>query len=53
MEGDENTDMRDGRSRADRDTPQWVKVAAIVTLVIVAMVVVMLIVGGDHGPGRH
>jgi hypothetical protein len=33
--------------------PRWVKVSAIVTIVLVALVVVMLLVGGDHGPGRH
>ena len=34
-------------------TPQWVKVAAIVALVVVALIVVMLLVDGEHGPGRH
>jgi hypothetical protein len=30
-----------------------VKIAAIVALVLVALVVLMLLVGGEHGPGRH
>ena len=36
-------------------TPRWVKVSAIVALVLVVLVVVMLLVGGpgSHGPGRH
>lgn len=51
---------------ADRESttgiPRWVKVSAIVALVLVVLVVVMLLVGGDHGPspgpgghgpGRH
>ena len=35
--------------------PRWVKVSAIVALVLVVLVVAMLIAGGpgDHGPGRH
>jgi hypothetical protein len=33
--------------------PRWVKVSAVVAAVLVALVVVMLLVGGDHGPGRH
>jgi hypothetical protein len=36
--------------------PRWVKVSAIVALILVVLVVVMLLVGGgpgDHGPGRH
>lgn len=34
--------------------PRWVKILAIVLVtVLAALVVVMLIVGDDHGPGRH
>jgi hypothetical protein len=34
--------------------PRWVKIAAIVALLLAALVVVaMLIVGGDHGPRLH
>ena len=33
--------------------PRWVKVAAIVGLIVIVIVVVMLLAGGDHGPGRH
>ncbi len=43
---------------ADRDgtagPPRWVKVVAIVAVVLIAaMVIVMLVSGGSHGPGRH
>lgn len=45
---------------ADREPttgiPRWVRVSAIVALVLVVLVVVMLLVGGGpggHGPGRH
>jgi hypothetical protein len=35
-------------------TPRWVKVAAVIAFVLVVAVVIMLIVGiGNHGPGRH
>jgi hypothetical protein len=34
--------------------PRWVKVFLLVTAAIVVLgVMVMLLVGGDHGPGRH
>lgn len=44
--------------RPDRGSPpgmpRWVKVSAITVGVLVLLVVgVMLIGGGDHGPGRH
>jgi len=36
-------------------TPRWVKVSAVIGLVLVAVVVVVLATGGpgEHGPGRH
>lgn len=35
-------------------TPQWVKVTGIVVAIsVVLLVLVMLVGGGDHGPGRH
>ena len=34
--------------------PRWVKTSAIVALALVAVIViVMLVSGGEHGPGRH
>jgi len=34
--------------------PRWVKVSAIVVaLVIVLVIAVTLLAGGNHGPGRH
>jgi hypothetical protein len=44
---------------ADREsapgTPRWVKISAIVVLIVVLVFVVLLITGGPgrHGPGRH
>jgi hypothetical protein len=35
-------------------TPRWVKVFALVAIVLVLLVLItMFIIGGDHGPGRH
>lgn len=35
-------------------TPRWVKVFAIVAAVLALLVVVLMLVGGgQHGPGRH
>lgn len=34
--------------------PRWLKVSAIVALVLILLVVIMMIIGGgSHGPGRH
>ena len=39
---------------ASAQTPRWVKIfGAIALVVIVLFVVVLLIRGGEHGPGRH
>ncbi|MBA2531167.1 MAG: hypothetical protein H0V23_03565 [Nocardioidaceae bacterium] len=35
-------------------TPRWVKVSAVIAVVLVLAFGVMLLAGGgDHGPGRH
>jgi ABC-type transporter Mla subunit MlaD len=36
-------------------TPRWVKVFALIALVVILLFVILLITGrgGDHGPGRH
>ena len=36
----------------DAGTPRWVKVFAVVGAVVIVLIVVMLVAGG-HGPGRH
>jgi hypothetical protein len=34
-------------------TPRWVKVFAIIAIVVALLVVIVLLTGGGHGPGRH
>jgi hypothetical protein len=47
-----NRDSRADTGRAT-GTPRWVKVFGVVALVLVVLVVVTLVIGGNHGPGRH
>ena len=34
-------------------TPRWVKGFGIILIVVILLVVAMLFIGGEHGPGRH
>lgn len=36
-----------------RRAPRWVKVLALLGAVVVALVVIALLVGDEHGPQRH
>jgi hypothetical protein len=41
-------------SESTAGTPRWVKVSAVIALLVVVLFVVVLLVGGgEHGPGRH
>ena len=43
-----------GAGRGSTGVPRWVKVSAVIAaIVLVAVLVVMLLSGGNHGPGRH
>ena len=33
--------------------PRWVKVSGIIALALVVLVLIVLLAGGNHGPGRH
>jgi hypothetical protein len=34
-------------------TPRWVKVFGVIAVLGVVLLVVLLVFGGGHGPGRH
>ncbi len=44
-----------GRPRGTRpETPRWVKALALGAVAVAfVIIVVMLVAGGEHGPGRH
>jgi hypothetical protein len=33
--------------------PRWVKISAIIALALALLVLIVLLAGGNHGPGRH
>lgn len=33
--------------------PTWVKVVGAIAVLLIVLVVIALLVGGQHGPGRH
>jgi hypothetical protein len=34
-------------------TPRWVKVFAAIAVIAIVLLLVVLLAGGEHGPGRH
>jgi hypothetical protein len=46
---------RGGRAATTANTamPLWFKIGLVIAIVAALTVVVLLIVGGGHGPGRH
>lgn len=52
-----NADSRRSRSEAPEappGLPRWVKLLALGTVIVLALLIVaMLLTGGDHGPGMH
>lgn len=53
--GPEVTQPTRGSATGNRPaTPRWVKALALAAVVVILVVVaIMLIAGGEHGPGRH
>ncbi len=49
---DDATDVRPDR-RSPPCAPRWVKVFGIIALVLILLLVVQILMGGNHGPGRH
>jgi hypothetical protein len=33
--------------------PRWVKVSGLIAVALVVILIVILLLTGDHGPGRH
>lgn len=33
--------------------PRWVKVSGLVAVVLILLVIVSMLIGGNHGPARH
>jgi hypothetical protein len=33
--------------------PRWVKVSGIITLALIVLLLILLLPGSNHGPGRH
>jgi hypothetical protein len=53
-EGTDSTAARGSAARAYPGTPRWVKLGAIIAAVVIVLVVfIMVIAGGEHGPMRH
>lgn len=50
---DTGDDTGAGSGQEYPGTPRWVKVSAIIALILVLLIVIVLLFGGDHGPGRH
>ena len=51
--GDADDEAVEAAAAPDSGTPRWVKVAGVIALVILVMLLVALLSGGKHGPGRH
>lgn len=49
----EPTRRRGASSDQPPGLPNWVKISAIVVAILVAVAVVAMLLGGNHGPGRH
>ncbi|MCL7747308.1 hypothetical protein [Halalkalibacter alkaliphilus] len=45
-------DMEKSGSDSNHRTPTWVKVIGIIVILIAVLVIIMIFTG-DHGPGRH
>ena len=48
----EDTDAGLDRGAAP-GTPRWVKVFGVVTIALAVLFIIVMVAGGEHGPGRH
>jgi len=47
-----NDPFRSPTSKAEK-ARRWVRMAVIVAIVVAALIVLAILVGGGHGPARH
>jgi hypothetical protein len=47
-------EREDGANRGPTaGPPRWVKASGIITLALIMLLLILLLTGGNHGPGRH
>ena len=42
-----------GEADEPAGAPRWVKVFGVIAVVLLVLLAIMLLSGGNHGPGRH
>jgi hypothetical protein len=52
-DSDTSDDTGAGPSRESSDTPRWVKVFGLIAVVLLVLLLVIALLTGGHGPGRH
>ena len=50
---DPNLQHTPSELRSTSGPPRWLKVSGIVVVVLVALLLILMLAGSDHGPGRH
>jgi hypothetical protein len=45
--------MAEPDREATTGTPRWVRVVGIIAVVLLLALGIIMLVGGEHGPGRH
>ena len=46
-------EREESADRGPTGPPRWVKVSGIIALALIVLVLIALLAGGNHGPGRH
>ncbi len=45
--------MAEPDREATTGSPRWVKVVGIIAVVLLLLLGIIMLIGGEHGPGRH
>jgi hypothetical protein len=45
--------MTEPDREATTGTPRWVKVVGIIAVILLLVLGIIMLIGGEHGPGRH